>query len=162
MTKPRPPLFVDRTIYRRRRLMDAARLLPVVGLVLILLPVLWSRAGGQGIAAEAIYLFALWAFLVLIAAAMAGPLRRGAPQPGAPPRQTGQPEVAQHPQADQAAGPQGAAGTRAATTTPPDDAGKPVTDTPQQGHPAAPQTQQTPSAQDHDPTPAPPLPGGRA
>lgn len=76
MTKLRPPLFLERASYRRRRIMDAARLLPVAGFLLILLPVLWARSGGDGIAGEAIYLFLLWGALVLAAAALAGPLRR--------------------------------------------------------------------------------------
>ncbi len=80
MTEPRPPVFLERATYRRRRMMDAARILPVVGFLLILLPVLWTRHDGAGIAGEAIYLFALWAGLVLGAAALAAPLRRAQAQ----------------------------------------------------------------------------------
>lgn len=36
------PLFLARADYRRRRLRDAARLLPVVGALLMLLPLLWQ------------------------------------------------------------------------------------------------------------------------
>lgn len=60
------PLFLARRSYRRRRLMDAARLLPVLGLILILLPGLWHPADtpapdtGRG----GLYLFAVWIALI--------------------------------------------------------------------------------------------------
>lgn len=63
------PLFLARRSYRRRRLMDAARLLPVLGVVLILLPGLWHPAEtvapdtGRG----GLYLFAVWIGLILAA-----------------------------------------------------------------------------------------------
>ncbi len=40
--RPGTPLFLQRLPYRRRRRIDAARLLPVFGLFLLLLPMLWS------------------------------------------------------------------------------------------------------------------------
>ncbi len=80
MKSPRAPLFLERQTYRRRRLMDAARILPVLGFVLILLPVLWSgsgdpASGGIGTAAEAVYLFGLWLVLILAAALLSRALR---------------------------------------------------------------------------------------
>jgi len=75
MKPPRAPLFLQRETYRRRRIMDAARILPVVGFVLILLPVLWTRGRALSTAAEAVYLFVLWLVLVLAAAALSRPLR---------------------------------------------------------------------------------------
>jgi len=75
MNTRRIPLFLERDTYRRRRIMDAARLLPVVGFVLALLPVLWTQGGQMGTAGEAIYLFALWIGLIVAAALMARPLR---------------------------------------------------------------------------------------
>ena len=67
------PLFLARRSYRRRRMMDAARLLPLAGLVLFLLPGLWHPGEtpvpdtGRGM----IYLFAVWLGLILAAAALA-------------------------------------------------------------------------------------------
>lgn len=67
------PLFLARRSYRRRRMMDAARLLPILGLVLLLLPALWQPADtptpdtGRGL----IYLFGVWAGLVVAAAGLA-------------------------------------------------------------------------------------------
>ncbi|MFN4099982.1 MAG: DUF6611 family protein [Pararhodobacter sp.] len=92
MKRPRPPLFLERETYRRRRLMDAARILPVAGFVLILLPVLWTQGGSASTAREALYLFGLWLALVIAAALMSGPLRAALRRETAPPpvtRQTG-------------------------------------------------------------------------
>mgnify|MGYP001219927698 CR=1 FL=1 len=77
MTSPRGTVFVERDSYRFRRIMDGARILPVAGFVLILLPVLWSFRSGANIAAEAVYLFALWTALILVAAILSRPLRAG-------------------------------------------------------------------------------------
>ena len=45
MRRPRQPLFLARATYRRRRLRDAARLLPVVGVFLLAQPLLWPQGG---------------------------------------------------------------------------------------------------------------------
>lgn len=63
------PLFLARAVYRRRRLRDAARLLPLVGLLLILLPGLGSEEGSN--AFDAVYLFVVWIVLILTAALIA-------------------------------------------------------------------------------------------
>ena len=67
------PLFLARRSYRRRRMMDAARLLPLMGVVLFLLPALWQPAETPppDTARGLIYLFAVWAWLVGSAAALA-------------------------------------------------------------------------------------------
>ncbi len=65
MSRNAAPLFVEERKYRRRRLGDAARLLPVVGAVLLILPLLWARGDGSAIARETLYLFAVWAGLIL-------------------------------------------------------------------------------------------------
>lgn len=73
MPKTSQPLFLARRSYRRRRLMDAARLLPLFGAVLVALPALWRPAQtpapdtGRG----GLYLFVVWLLLVLAAAALA-------------------------------------------------------------------------------------------
>jgi hypothetical protein len=59
----RKPLFLERASYRRRRLGDAARLLPVIALVLLLLPVWWVP-GLVSLTGGAIWLFCLWAALI--------------------------------------------------------------------------------------------------
>ncbi len=87
--RPRSPEFLERNTYRLRRLMDAARFLPVIGLILLLLPLM--RHSGDGIAPpvaqEAVYLFLVWIGLVLAAFLMSLGLRRAltAPPPEVPP-----------------------------------------------------------------------------
>ncbi len=44
----RAPLVLARKVYRRRRLRDAARILPFLGLFLMLLPALWAPGRGGG------------------------------------------------------------------------------------------------------------------
>lgn len=80
MARPPEPLFVERHNYRRRRLSDAAKLLPVIGLVLILLPVLWSDAArtSSGI----LYLFGVWALLIVVVAFLSRLLTATEPPPG--------------------------------------------------------------------------------
>jgi hypothetical protein len=80
MKPPRSPLFLERRSYRRRRLGDAARLLPVFGLAMILLPLLWSpvATGSARVTAwEGVYLFAVWAALIIIAAILSRALAPG-------------------------------------------------------------------------------------
>jgi hypothetical protein len=74
MTEPRNPLFLGRGSYRQRRLADAARLLPVLGGVLLMLPLLWPRAGAEDVprtSSAILYLFGCWTLLVLAAAVLA-------------------------------------------------------------------------------------------
>ncbi|WP_242511854.1 hypothetical protein, partial [Rhodobaculum claviforme] len=80
MTPPRPALYLARAGYRRRRAMDAARLLPFVGIFLLLLPRLWGEGAvdappGAATAREGVYLFVVWAGLVVAAAVLARWLR---------------------------------------------------------------------------------------
>ncbi|MEM7753585.1 MAG: hypothetical protein AAF230_09240 [Pseudomonadota bacterium] len=57
------PVFLERESYRRRRLADAARLVPVLGFVLLLLPGLLTTTN------EAlIYIFTVWAVLIVVTA----------------------------------------------------------------------------------------------
>lgn len=68
----RQPLFLARQTYRRRRLMDAARLLPVFGAALIFLPTLWARTLMTGGTAQGIvFIFVIWALLIVLAAILA-------------------------------------------------------------------------------------------
>lgn len=71
-TPRRMSVFLERRSYRRRRMMDALRLLPVFGVMLFMLPIFWPNgaedAGGAVALSTAVkYVFAAWA--VLIAAA---------------------------------------------------------------------------------------------
>lgn len=53
--------FLERESYRRRRLADAARLLPLIGFVLLQLPVLLKTTNDA-----LIYVFTVWAVLILV------------------------------------------------------------------------------------------------
>ncbi|MBK5933034.1 hypothetical protein C8N32_11749 [Rhodovulum imhoffii] len=78
----RTRLFLEREGYRRRRLRDMARLLPVLGIVLFLLPLLHGRPEAGVIA----YLFLAWAGLILLAGLLS---RRLQEDPPAPPGESG-------------------------------------------------------------------------
>lgn len=74
VTDKSSPLFLERRSYRQRRLMDAARLLPVVGALLWLVPLLWPQSGadpaahaGTSTSAAILYIFGVWTFLALAA-----------------------------------------------------------------------------------------------
>ena len=78
MARPASPLFLARASYRRRRLRDAARLLPIVGGFLLLLPILWMPDGRIKLTAgDIIYFFAVWLALIVVAAVFSRGLRVG-------------------------------------------------------------------------------------
>ena len=70
MRRPRQPLFLARAVYRKRRLRDAARMLPVLGLVALQLPMMWPPSGYGWV-----YVFAIWFGLIVLAAILARALR---------------------------------------------------------------------------------------
>ena len=61
------PLFTGQKTYRARRLGDAARLLPGFGVILFLLPLLIRPADP---AVAFLYVFGVWALLILVVALM--------------------------------------------------------------------------------------------
>jgi len=71
----RPPVFLARASYRRRRLHDTARLAPVAAAFLWALPLLWPHGETQ-VSAVLVYLFVSWGLSVLASAALARALRR--------------------------------------------------------------------------------------
>ena len=76
----RPPVFLPPAGYRRKRVRAAALLLPVLGGALVLLPLLWTPSdveGGVGNAAALLYIFGVWAGLILAAFGLAQALRPG-------------------------------------------------------------------------------------
>ena len=62
-------LFLERQSYRRRRLLDISRLLPLLGVLLLQIPLLWP--GGDdpqvtpAMSTAITYVFAVWALLIL-------------------------------------------------------------------------------------------------
>lgn len=78
MRRVKRPLFLARAPYRRRRLRDAARLLPVLGVFLLLLPLLWTPDARMSLrSGDVVYFFAVWLVLIGLAAAFAPGLRGG-------------------------------------------------------------------------------------
>lgn len=77
MSQP-PTVFLERQSYRRRRMMDAARLLPLLGAALLALPLLWPDTDQAAVASGAVepvrmseaifYVFGVWAGLIVLAA----------------------------------------------------------------------------------------------
>lgn len=73
------PLFVERQTYRRRRLVDAARALPVLGGLLWLLPLLWSVPEQPTSASTGlIYVFSVWLGLPVIVGVLIRAMNRRA------------------------------------------------------------------------------------
>lgn len=72
------PVYLARAGYRSRRLMDGARLLPVAGLFLVIVPMLWQPAdtGMPATARQAEYLFGIWGALIVVAAILSRQLSR--------------------------------------------------------------------------------------
>ncbi|SHJ22004.1 hypothetical protein [Wenxinia saemankumensis] len=71
-------LFLARPTYRQKRLRDALKLMPALGTVLFMVPLLWRRgAEGVPVSAALIYLFAAWAGLILLAWLLSRRLRPG-------------------------------------------------------------------------------------
>jgi hypothetical protein len=85
------PLFLARGTYRQRRLRDAARLLPVMGALLWMIPLLWPRgADGQLVSLALLYIFGVWAGLIALTLILSRALRTdddipGPEQPAGPP-----------------------------------------------------------------------------
>lgn len=69
-----PSLFLERQSYRRRRVKDAARLLPLLGAALFAIPLLWPGPDDAGAVTPVrmsdaiLYIFAVWAMLIAVSA----------------------------------------------------------------------------------------------
>lgn len=77
MKPPTRTEFLDRDSYRQRRFRDAARWLPILAAVLMLLPLMWPRdTPDQSLTSSGIiYLFGLWVFLIALAFLLSRVLR---------------------------------------------------------------------------------------
>ena len=64
------PLFLERRSYRRRRVMDAVRLLPLLGFVLWMVPLMWAlpEQGSEPLPmSQALrYVFGIWILMVVL------------------------------------------------------------------------------------------------
>ncbi|QFS83803.1 hypothetical protein FIU97_13730 [Roseivivax sp. THAF40] len=77
--RPVSPVFFERRTYRRRRLQDAARILPVIGAFAWLIPLLWPRGSEDGppMSQALIYMFTVWVLLIVIGAILSRKLTAG-------------------------------------------------------------------------------------
>ncbi|MCV6586382.1 MAG: hypothetical protein OIF47_12660 [Marinibacterium sp.] len=71
-----PPVFLERRTYRRRRVLDAARVLPWIGSALLAAPMLWpvARPDTDGatmpMSHAMTFVFAAWFGLILLSAVL--------------------------------------------------------------------------------------------
>lgn len=94
MTARPQSVFLERRTYRRRRLADAARLLPILGALLFLVPLLWPAGPGGPVATARgfVFVFAVWAGLIVVSAVLSRYLSQPVIDPqgeAPPPRPTG-------------------------------------------------------------------------
>ena len=73
-------VFLQKAGYRQRRLQDAAKLVPVLGAVLWMMPLAWqSNAPGEAKNASALlYIFGVWVLLIVLTAVLSRLLRSDA------------------------------------------------------------------------------------
>ncbi|MCB1347701.1 MAG: hypothetical protein KDK11_03300 [Maritimibacter sp.] len=83
MQPPRAPVFLARETYRRRRLIDALRLLPVIGVVMFLSPLVGGAGYVRATAVSGVFIFAGW-FLLIVATWGLGRLLARSPGSGDP------------------------------------------------------------------------------
>jgi hypothetical protein len=74
-------LFLERRTYRRNRLQDAARLLPVLGMILLFGPVFISGGAeaGSRLSGWLVYLFVVWLGLIAVTYFVSRALREDEP-----------------------------------------------------------------------------------
>lgn len=77
MNMPQQPAFLERKSYRRRRMADAARLLPFAGAVGFVMPLMWRAdvSTGAETARGGLYLFVVWFLLIALALLLSRRLR---------------------------------------------------------------------------------------
>ena len=85
---PRPTVFVERQTYRMRRTMDAARLVPLLGLLLFAVPLLWPTDPENALSTSKTILsvFGVWLMLILVTIRLSWVLRSLPPSDKAPDR----------------------------------------------------------------------------
>lgn len=64
MAKEPQPVFLERASFRRRRLSDAAAIIPFFGIVLLCIPAIWASESRT--ASAMVYVFTVWAMLILV------------------------------------------------------------------------------------------------
>ena len=77
MSQDKQSVFLEQRTYRRRRLADGARMLPIFGAVLLCLPLLWTLSDGAATSTTFVmtFLFIVWVGLIAVAALVSSRLR---------------------------------------------------------------------------------------
>ncbi len=72
-----PPVFLQKASYRQRRLRDAAKLMPFLGIVLWAIPLAWSSTDGDTPVGTngLIYVFGVWVFLIILTGILASRIK---------------------------------------------------------------------------------------
>ena len=79
-----PGRFLERRSYRRRRRLDGLRLLPILGLWLFMVPLLWPGSAarltdtGVSMSAALLYIFLVWCTLIILCAVLSWGQQRSA------------------------------------------------------------------------------------
>ena len=78
--KPTPPVFLQRASYRQRRIRDAAKLVPFLGIILLAMPLAWPSGAGEDAidSAGLLYVFGAWVVLILLTALLSSLMRADA------------------------------------------------------------------------------------
>ncbi|KQB95366.1 hypothetical protein AL073_16045 [Loktanella sp. 1ANDIMAR09] len=74
--RPKTPVF-QKASYRQRRVRDAAKLVPVFGAVLLMIPLTWQddAQGAKTNASALVYIFGVWIILIGLTAVLSGLIR---------------------------------------------------------------------------------------
>jgi hypothetical protein len=75
---PKSKIFLEQAGYRQRRLRDALRLMPFLGIVLFAIPLMWSSQGAQN-AVALTYVFGVWIILIGLSVVMSRSLQSDEP-----------------------------------------------------------------------------------
>ena len=75
-------IFLETRSYRRRRVVDGLRLLPIIGAWLFLVPILWPEgAEAPPMSAVLLYIFSVWLGLTVLAGLLIALQRHLGPDP---------------------------------------------------------------------------------
>ncbi len=102
MSRKSAPVFLARRAYFQRRTMDAARVLPVLGAGMFVLPLLWKSGEGARTVVVMFYIFLCWVLLIglgwIVSRRLSGPgLEEAEAAPGLTPPLAEPPGALPHP-----------------------------------------------------------------
>lgn len=73
--RPKSAVFLENAVYRRNRLIDAARMLPFAGVFLFIMPAIFVENTAPT-ASRWVFLFVAWVILIIVAALVSRALRK--------------------------------------------------------------------------------------